>query len=139
MKKKTLTFEVLYTSQRPYAGGDQHALIRQSKCEVLWSNSLGLAVVTIKGTFATRQWLRVGTHAMACHERSEALKQGMALVEVLENSHAASKAGNHEEAYKLIQLVEAFGNPHRWYQAMYGDQEPPPAKDPPAAAPGLPN
>jgi len=143
MPKKNLVFEQLYASERPYDGDDQHALIRKSRCEVLWSKSLGLVVVTEKGLFAAGPWLRIKTRAMPCVDRSDALKQGMTLVDVLERFHTAQKAGNHEVAFRLIQQAEAFGDPHRWCELLQGEQEAPPAQAPPAAptsAPaGLPN
>lgn len=133
MPKKNLVFEQLYANQRFYGSDDQHAPIRGSKSEVLWSTSLGLVVVTEKVMSADHQWHRTKTRAMPCIDRSDALKQGMTLVDVLEKYHAASKAGNHEVAYRLIQQAEAFGDPHRWCELLSGEQEAPPAQAPPAA------
>lgn len=134
MPKKNLVFEQLYANERFYGGDDQHAPIRGSKSEVLWSTPLGLVVVTEKAMSAGQQWHRTKTRAMPCIDRSDALKQGMTLVDVLEKYHAASKAGDHEQAYRLIMQAEAFGDPHRWSELLHGEQEAPPAAPTPATA-----
>lgn len=128
MRKKQITFQLLYANEREYGSlpGEipLNPHLQANKVEVLWSASLQLVLVTERVMFERRpKWSPIiSSRTMRCISRAEALRAGLALVELIERYHETEKAGNADEHVRCARQIEAFGDPRRWWSALGGEE-----------------